>query len=359
MTGESKEEGWAIVEISEHKRTHGRITLQQVALKAGVSPMTVSNFINDKFQYMSDATRQRVAEAVADLNYRPDTAGRSLRSARHMSIGMIVVDESPHYLSDSSTTQIVSGLGNALNDEGYTLQLEGMRARDLERSSLLRLVRTDGMCVLFAGKPALRRQMLASVERLSQPLIVFYERINSHIDDVCCVHLDDRKGGVLLAELVFQRGARRIMVVEMDLNRWNSVEERVRAIRSVAAKRGGLVETVGCGSGAFAEVQAAVGAAITKSGLPDAILAVTDQIGIATLKLLKSRGVKVPDQVMVTGFNAFDFWQYSDPVLTTVRSPGYKLGQAAGRSMVRRLQTGAFSEKVIKLPVELVMGETT
>lgn len=321
--------------------------------------MTVSNFINDKFQFMSDATRQRVAEAVADLNYRPDTAGRSLRSARHMSVGMIVVDESPLYLSDGSTTQLVSGLGNALNDEGYTLQLEGLRARDLERSSLLRLVRTDGICVLFAGKPELRRAMLASVEKLNQPLIVFYEQINGEGHDLCCVHLDDRKGGILLAEHVFQRGARRIMVVEMQHNQWKCVDERVQAIRSVAERRGGQVDIVGCGSGAFAEVQAAVDTAITRTGLPDAIMAVTDQIGIAALKLLKSRGVGVPEQVMVTGFNAFDFWQYSDPVLTTVRSPGYELGQAAGREMVVRLQTGAFSRNVIKLPVELVLGEST
>jgi LacI family transcriptional regulator, galactose operon repressor len=321
--------------------------------------MTVSNFINNKFQYMSDATRRKVAAAVAELNYRPDTAGRSLRSARHMSVGMIVVDESPLYLSDGSTTQLVSGLGNALNDEGYTLQLEGLRARDLERSSLLRLVRTDGMCVLFSGKPALRRAMLASVQSMNQPVIVFYERMNSDGHDLCSVHLDDRKGGALLAEHVIERGARRIMVVEMVLNQWQCVDERVRAIRSVAAKRGGHVDVVGCGSGAFAEVQAAVCAAITAGGLPDAIMAVTDQIGIAILKLLKPRGIKVPDHVMVTGFNAFDFWQYSDPVLTTVRSPGYELGQAAGHEMIRRLQTGAFSKPVIKLPVELILGETT
>lgn len=321
--------------------------------------MTVSNFINDKFQFMSDATRRRVAEAVAELNYRPDTAGRSLRSARHLSVGMIVVDESPLYLSDGSTTQLVSGLGNALNDQGYTLQLEGLRARELERSSLLRFVRTDGICVLFAGKPTLRRAMLASVEKLNQPLVVFYERADGKSRDLCFVHLDDRKGGVLLAEHVYQQGARRVMIVEMQLNRWQCVEERVQGILGVAAKCGGQVEVVGCGSGAFAEVQQAVGAAIDKSGLPDAIMAVTDQIGIASLKLLKARGVKVPEEVMVTGFNAFDFWQYSDPVLTTVRSPGYELGQTAGREMIRRLQTGAFSQEVIKLPVELVMGEST
>ncbi len=213
--------------------------------------------------------------------------------------------------------------------------------------------------MLFAGEPALRRAMLASVERLNQPLIVFYERFNNGAHDLCCVHQDDHRGGVLLAEHLFERGARRIMIVKMVLNQWNSVDERVRGIRSVAAKRGGRVEIVGCGGGAFSEVQAAVGEAITKSGLPDAIMAITDQIGIATLKLLKTRGLKVPERVMVTGFNAFEFWQFSDPVLTTVRSPGYELGQVAGREMVRRLKTGAFSKRAIKLPLELVAGETT
>ncbi len=335
--------------------------MQEVANRAGVSPMTVSNFINDKFQFMSAATRQRVAAAVADLNYRPDTAGRSLRSARHKSIGMIVVDESPLYLSDGSTTQVVSGLGNALNAEGYTLQLEGLRARDLETSSLLRLVRTDGVCLMLSGKPAQRRAMLASFQRLNQPLIVFYERSikGDGGGDLCLVRQDDGQGGILLAEHLIERGARRIMIVKIVLNQWSSVDERIRGIRSVAAKRGRQVEIVGCGGGAFDEVQAAVDEAISESGLPDAIMATTDQMGIAVLKLLKAKGIEVPKQVMVTGYNAFEFWRLSDPVLTTVRSPGYELGQVAGREMIRRLETGAFEKPVIKLPVELVVGETT
>ena len=86
---------------------------------------------------------------------------------------------------------------------------------------------------------------------------------------------------------------------------------------------------------------------------------VNPKLGIATLKLLKTKGLKVPEQVMVTGFNAFEFWQFSDPVLTTVRSPGYELGQVAGREMIQRLETGAFSTLAIKLPGVLVGGETT
>ena len=107
------------------------------------------------------------------------------------------------------------------------------------------------------------------------------------------------------------------------------------------------------------ETQAAVAREIETAGLPDAILGVNDQIGIAAVKLLKSMDVAVPGRVRVTGYNAFDFWQYSDPLLTTIRSPGYELGQTAGREILRRLVDGAFSRRVIKLPVDLIVGETT
>ncbi len=149
------------------------------------------------------------------------------------------------------------------------------------------------------------------------------------------------------------------MIAKVTLNQWSSVDERVRGIRSVVAKRGGLVEIVGCGGGGFSEVQEAVDRAISENGLPDAVMAITDQMGIAILKLLKAKGFEVPKQVLVTGFNAFEYWRLSDPVLTTVRAPGYELGQVAGREMIRRLETGSFEKRAIKLPVELVIGETT
>ena len=208
-----------------------------------------------------------MAAAVADLNYRPDTAGRSLRSARHKSIGMIVVDESPLYLSDGSTTQVVSGLGNALNAEGYTLQLEGLRARDLENSSLLRLVRTDGVCLMLSGRPAQRRAMLASVAKAEPAADRFLRALRQRRRrPVPASARTTARGGILLAEHLFERGARRIMIVKRStLNQMeHSVDERVRGIRSVAAKRGGQVEIVGCGGGAFDEVQAAVGEAIAE-----------------------------------------------------------------------------------------------
>ena len=336
-----------------------RVTVNDVARKAGVSPMTVSNFMNGRFESMSEATRTEVAAAVRELGYRRDSTARSLRTAHHMSVGMIVVDESPLYLTDGATTQVVSGLSNALNERGYTLQLEGLRAGDLETSSLLRDVRTDGLCVLLSGKPAARRAMLERIAEAGQPIVLCHEQMRAGDADLCCVLQDDRAGAAGLAELVLAKGAKKILLATFGLNRWKAVGERERAIEAAAATASCHLEMVGCGSGNMADATAAIAGALEKRGVPDAIMAMNDQIAIAALQVLRAKKLAVPDQVMVTGFNAFEFWQYAEPTLTTVRTPCYDVGQAAGDAMVTRITEGRFARKVIKLPVTLVPGKTT
>lgn len=338
-----------------------KITLHDVARQANVSPMTVSNFINGKHQLMSAATRERVDAAVRQLNYRPQSAGRSLRYTRTFSVGMIIVDESPKYLSDGYTTHVVSGLGNALNEHGYTLQIEGLTQAAFEKSSLLRYTRTDAICMMLSGDDAARRAMIELAHRSHQPMIVFMEAVDPAFDDVCSVTQQDRHGGYELARHVLERGARSVMICRHSLNHWKPVEERCIGVADAIAEFDTPITTsiVECADGTFATVQASIAAAIERDGMPDAIMAMSDQIGIAALKLMRTRNVKVPDDMLITGFNAFDFWRYSELLLTTVRSPGYELGRRAGLEIVQRLESGEFSASAIELPVEMISGETT
>jgi LacI family transcriptional regulator len=93
--------------------------------------------------------------------------------------------------------------------------------------------------------------------------------------------------------------------------------------------------------------------------MPDAVLGGNDQMGIAAMRLLKSRGLRVPDDVMVSGFNAFEFRPYADPVLTSVVSPAHAMGARAGEELLRVLTAGDFSGVDIVLPTELVIGGST
>ena len=351
--------------VEKKRTTRKAVTLGDVARAAKVSPMTVSNFINGRLKHMTATTRERVERAVRDLNYRPHTAARGLRQSRRLSIGIIVVDESPLYLSDGFTNEVVSGLTNSLNDHDLTLQLEGRTAKQFVQSSLIRDVRTDGLCLMLSGSDPVRRSLLETAMRLNQPVVLLIERpspsfLTAH-PNLCSVIQDDRTGAAMLTRHLLDRGARHCLFLRHDLSRWWAVDERERGIRSVIEKagRGATLKVAGCGNGSIAEAQAALAAAIERDGLPDAVMGANDKIGIAALKFLVKNKVPVPDRVRITGFNAFDSWEYSSLPLTTVRSRGYEIGKSAGEEMIGCLQRGSFSNRSIKLPIDLVVGETT
>jgi LacI family transcriptional regulator len=119
------------------------------------------------------------------------------------------------------------------------------------------------------------------------------------------------------------------------------------------------LRVVVCGNADMADTQAALARDIEANGLPDAILAGNDQMGIAAMKLVTSRGRHVPKDIAITGFNAFDFWQYTTPVLTTVRSPAYEMGARGGEEILKRLSTGSFERREIVFPVSLQRGAST
>jgi LacI family transcriptional regulator len=335
-----------------------RATLRQVAAEARVSAMTVSNFMRGRFGSMSEDTRARLEETVARLNYRPHSAGRGLRTAAGLSIGMIMVDESPTFLADPFITHIVAGLSNHLNQHGYGLVVEGLSYRDFRRSPLIRDLRTDAFCVMLSGKGPRRREILDTLMALRQPIVLFQERAPRSGSGVCVIRQDDRRGGELLARHLVERGARRIVFMAPELV-WPAILERIEGARRAIAGHGAGLEVLPCGDGLFTTAEAAFSAHVQERGMPDAVMGGNDQLGIAALKVALRRGLGVPRDVMVTGFNAFEFWRYTEPVLTTVQSPAYEIGARGGAEIVQRLETGAFTRREIVFPVELRIGGST
>jgi DNA-binding LacI/PurR family transcriptional regulator len=342
-------------------RPRRRVTIRDIARAVGVSPMTVSNVINERSGAVGAETRARIEREIERQGYRPQSAGRSLRRAERLSIGMLIVDDAPAYLADPLTTQVVAGLSNHLSEHGYGLLLQGMSAAAVGRSPLIRDIRTDGICAMLSGSDRVRRVCLETLAGLGEPLVIFQETLRSPPGaDLCRIRQDDRGGGRLLAETVLSAGARRLLMLVPRLY-WPAIGERIAGVRQAIRQAGdqASLRVVRCAEAEFEEIQAALAAELDAEGEPEAILAGNDQMGIAALKLMRARGRRVPQDVLITGFNAFDFWQYTDPVLTTVRSPAYEIGARGGAEILRRLHQGAFSDTDIVFPVTLQPGGST
>jgi len=337
-----------------------RVTLHDVAAAANVSLMTVSNVVNQRFQYMREDTRRRVQREIERLGYRPHSTARSLRSQRRLSVGLLIVNDSPLFLSDGFSTRVMAGLSKHLADRGYGLLVQGTSREEFDRSIFMRDARTDGMCALLSGSRAERTAQIERLMRFSEPLVLVGESLEETPDDVCVVRQDDYAGGRAIGEHLLEQGARHFVFLGTRVEH-APLKERERGLRAALrrVKAHTSVRTVRCQDPDFGDAQAMLAAHLEAQGLPDAVVGANDRLASAALKLLRARGVNVPERVRITGFDGFEVWQHAEPSLTTVRSPAYEIGARAGEELLRRLREGRFAAPSVVFPVTLQIGGTT
>ena len=335
-----------------------RTTLGAVASAAGVSPATVSNVVNGKFNMMSATTRHVVQRLVRDMNYRPHSAARSLRLAHRRTIGLVIVDPSPSFLADPFNTQIAAGLSNHLNRHGFGLLVNGGSAEMLGEGFVIRNDATDALCLIASGAAKERQGVYRILAGAAQPVLVFQERPPAALSDIAWVLQNDRQGGRLLGERLLARGARRLAML-VPKRTWPAMLARERGVRdALAGAPGSSLAMVRAADEGLASTQRALADHIASAGLPDAILGGNDQMAIAIVKWLLAAGHRVPADAMVTGFNAFASHQYSTPTLTTMRSPAYEMGERGAALLLDRLRHGRFARRETILGVELLVGDS-
>jgi LacI family transcriptional regulator len=348
----------ANIERSKNAFRITKPTVSDVARLADVSTMTVSNVVNGRFELMGSETRAKVEKAIAKLGYRPNASGRNLKLARRFSIGMIVIDESPTFLADPFITHLVAGLGNYLNRRDYGLLVQGMQAARLKDAALIRRRETDALCVFLSGEKAARQQMISDFASLGQPVVVMQEAVPEG-SGLYSVRQDDRVGGAELFTHLYACGARDVFFLAPGTP-WPAIEERVEGARSaMLGSKGSRLTVVECGDAEFDSTRGALADAIAKNGWPSAIMGGNDQIGIAALKWCKEQGRRIPEDILISGFNAFEIWRYSSPSLTTVASPAYELGETAGNILLGALQRTSPQPREYVLPVSLRIGGST
>jgi LacI family transcriptional regulator len=321
-----------------------RVTLRDVARKAGTTTMTVSNVLNHRRDQVGADTARRVLAASDALGYRPLAAARQLRAAKRMAIGVVIVDPSPYYLSDPFTAAMLAGLNEALARAGYSLILRGVPAPALGDVPMLRHVECDGMCLVASGPAKERKRILARVASLSVPVVVIQD--DGAPGDVCSVMLDDTGGADAIARHLALAPPRSVAMLVPRVE-WPAMVRREAAVRKIFPG----VAVLRCADEGFEATQATLAAYLDAHGVPDALIAGNDRMALAALGLFAARGISVPERVRVTGFNGLESHHYAAPRLTTVFSPAFHLGETAADALVRRLAGGSFEFRRRVLPV--------
>lgn len=326
----------------------GGPTLRDVAKRAGVSAMTVSNVVNKRFGSMSDETRQRVERAIEGLGYRPSGSARSLRLERNFTIGILVADPSAGFLADPFISQVVAGASGHFGERGYGCLVHGVRPQEFERSIFFKFARTDALCVFLSGTDAMRRSMMERVRLLPGPVIAVQEPNPCDLDDICIVRQDDEGGATALTERLVAEGASRIAFMAPRMT-WPAINRRARGVRDVLSRAGGRLDIVRCGNGTIDEAKDALLHRLERLGLPSAIVAATDRVSIGAFAALKQADL---GSVPLAGFRAVDFLRTSGPRLVAVSS-ALEIGRRSAELLIGRLETGRFAEREIVLPMRV------
>ena len=341
----------------QHKR---RATLADVASKAGVSVMTVSNVVNGRSSIVRERTKQRVLQAIDALEYRPHPHARALRLSRSWTVGIMITSRMSDFPAAPWLSKVLSGLSNQLADRGYGLLLHNQDPDKIDEATLLKWSRTDGLVVLVSGSNSKRQHVLKRLAGLNQPIIALQEPNPPGSElDLAVIRQDDAGGGATLARHLAELFAKRFVFLR-PVTEWPAMRERARGIMSVIKKtRGASLAVVQCADKSYSAVEASVLAQIRRDGLPDVFIGTNEFIAYSTLGVLEVAGYSVPHDVAVAGFNASELSRFAKRQITTIGFLPFELGTRAALAMLERLEGGCFSNSLEVLPAELIKGDTT
>lgn len=295
-------------------------TMHDVARVAGVSIKTVSNVIND-YPHVRPGTRDRVIEAIEQLDYRPNLSARGLRSGRTGVIGLAVPSLRENYFAELADAVI-----RAAEKRGLGVMVEqtsGQRDAELQAVASSRPRFLDGL--LFS--PVSLGQEDAAALAVDGPLVLLGERIFGGPTDHVTMH--NMSSAQAAVEHLLSIGRSRIALVGADLHGGDEpssanlrLKGYVRALEQAGIDLDPtLVRPTEMSRWNRAGGAAAIHLMVREGVAFDAVFALSDTLGLGVLRALREEGLSVPDDVAVIGFDNIDESRYSVPSMTTV-DPG-------------------------------------
>ncbi|WP_114853146.1 LacI family DNA-binding transcriptional regulator [Brachybacterium sp. YJGR34] len=333
------------------------VTMADVARRAGVSPKTVSNVLNDRYPYIRPATRTRVLEAVEELGYRLNTSARALRTNRTGVIGLALPELRAPYFAE-----LADEVFRAARDAGLRVVVEHVEPAPHVAVDHMAGAGAQGLDGALIA-PASRADVALETAPPGFPIVVLGDRrLEGDVDQV---FLANAQGARLAMEHLLGIGRTRIALLGADVHGTiGNAAERTAAYRAVLAEHGVpvaddlLLSTQGWTA---ADGAAALEDALAEGTRFDGLLALSDSLALGALSTLHRRRVAVPDEVAVVGFDGIDDSRFAVPPLTTVGVDRRRTARAAVELLLRRLDTGGADAPpaAVEIETELIVRGST
>lgn len=334
-----------------------RPTSRDVARLAGVSRATVSLVLNNVPDvHISPETRQRVLEAVQQLNYYPDVSARRLVSGRTHTIALVWHRGPDQMYRDAFLPGLLQGATRAARRYGYPVLFRPMESDEPDDAyvELARGRHTDG---LILSGPRSDDTALLDFHREGFPIVIHGQLPGT---DVPSVDVDNVQGATAAVEHLLRLGHRRIGMITNAPPAYTASRQRLEGYRQALETAGIPYDEELVRYGNFDEESGrqAMEALLSLGERPTAVFIASDMVAIGALRALREHGLRVPEDMAIVGFDDIATARYLTPALTTVHVPAFGLGWSAAELLIRIIEGDLPNETQVRLETQLVIRES-
>ena len=337
------------------EKNHKNITIVDVAERAGVSKTTISRYLNGKFEFMSAESRNKIAQVIEELNYRPNNLARSLKSKKSRIIGVVVSD-----ISSPFSSILLKGISDCCDRYGYGVMITSTDDDPRkEREYILSMIdqRVEGLIINTTGE---NNAFLESMAKSGIPIILADRPIESKSFDI--VRTADMDITIEAIEYLKKCGYTRVGFFSEPLKkngtrnwRYNAYEKACLDVLEIEpqayiieVKQEEYVENL---VKQFLETNGAEKKAIyTANGVTM----------LHVVKALQRMQLKFPEDIGIFGFDNWDWTELVDRGITVISQPSYKVGKECVKRLMFRLHRNKnAATRLIELDCQLVIRNST
>jgi DNA-binding LacI/PurR family transcriptional regulator len=326
------------------------MNLEQVARRAKVSTATVSRVLNNA-SVVKTSTRARVLKAIEELKYHPNLHARNLAGGKSRTIGMIVSNmENPFFFDIYKTVE------SDAHDAGFEVVVANTDYRSEQLVSSIRLMigrRVAGLAVVVSEMdPALMDELTDS-----KIPVVFYD-VGAPRLNITNIRVNYRRGIDKIIDYLYSMGHRKLGFVGHHAT-LGPINERVKTVLDAAARYPDLDIRTAADGDTLEGGRLAARQLLAADVRPTALVCVNDIMAVGALRELRERGLRVPQDVSVTGFDNVKLSEFCYPALTTVHIPRDRIGHLICESVLAKSENTAVADHEMVIDPEFVLRDST
>jgi len=309
-----------------------KVTIDVVAQRAGVSKTTVSRILNGNYNHTTEETKNRILQVIKELDYRPNSLAKGLKSLRTNVIGMVLSN-----LKNPFWTTVLEGVEDMCRKSGFHLMVcNSGEEPEMEEKYIreFQMRRVDGIVM----NPTVRNdELYRKLIGEGYPLIVINRKLSE--EGAHHVVMDNVKGASMAVNHLLGCGRKKVAAFVYRTLHVSTWKERIDGYRQAMLENGFSEQNL-----RILELDQQAGATyeatiryLREHPDTDAIFSTNNMMTLEVIQGIKELKLRIPEDIAVVGYDETVWSQHMDPPLTTVMQPGYEMGQIAAKMLIKRI----------------------